>query len=75
MSVAFRLFAALVVGHVPAATLSAQTLPPDADRVLARTILEELVEINTTNTEAGDNTAAARAAARYLLEAGFPAED
>lgn len=64
--------AALILLAAPG---SAQNLPPDADRELSRAILEELVEINTTNTERGNNTEAARAAARYLLEAGFPAED
>ncbi len=54
---------------------AAQNLPPEADRALARSILQELVEINTTNTERGDNTLAARAAAARLLEAGFSAED
>ncbi|MGD2045726.1 MAG: M20/M25/M40 family metallo-hydrolase, partial [Gemmatimonadota bacterium] len=36
---------------------------------------EDLVEINTTDTELGDNTAAARVLARYLLDAGFPEAD
>ena len=42
---------------------------------LARHLFVELVEINTTNTERGDNTAAARAMARALLDAGFPEDD
>lgn len=66
---------AVALGGLPGAGLEAQTLPPDDDRALAQEILRELVEINTTNTDAGDNTAAARAAARHLLDAGFPAED
>ena len=53
----------------------AQTLAPERYRQLARDILEELVEINTTNTERGDNTRAARAVERRLLAAGFPRED
>jgi acetylornithine deacetylase/succinyl-diaminopimelate desuccinylase-like protein len=48
---------------------------PEEYRRLARQILAELVAINTTNTERGDNTAAARLLARYLLEAGLPQED
>jgi acetylornithine deacetylase/succinyl-diaminopimelate desuccinylase-like protein len=52
-----------------------QTLPPEEPRELARALLEELVEINTTDTERGDNTAAARAMARHLLAAGFLEED
>ncbi|HSM59539.1 MAG TPA: M20/M25/M40 family metallo-hydrolase [Longimicrobiales bacterium] len=53
----------------------AQTMPPQVYRDLARSIFAELIEINTTDTERGDNTAAARALARHLLEAGFPEED
>lgn len=41
---------------------------------LARDILKELIEIDTTNSK-GDNTAAAQAMANRLLAAGFPAED
>ena len=41
---------------------------------LAREILRELIEIDTTNSK-GDNTAAAQAMANRLLAAGFPAED
>ena len=43
-------------------------------QVLARELLRELVEINTTDS-VGDNTAAAQAMADHLLAAGFPAED
>ncbi len=57
------------------ASLSAQNTSPPEYMELARSLLEELVEINTTNTERGDNTLAARAAARVLLDAGFPEED
>jgi acetylornithine deacetylase/succinyl-diaminopimelate desuccinylase-like protein len=42
---------------------------------LARAIFAELIEINTTDSERGNNTTAARALARYLLDAGFPEED
>lgn len=41
---------------------------------LARDILQELIEIDTTDSK-GDNTAAAQAMATRLLAAGFPAED
>ena len=57
------------------APLSAQNTSPPEYMELARSLLEELIEINTTNTERGDNTLAAQAAARALLEAGFPEED
>jgi acetylornithine deacetylase/succinyl-diaminopimelate desuccinylase-like protein len=42
---------------------------------LARAILEELVEIDTTDSERGNNTTAVRAIERRLLDAGFPRED
>lgn len=54
---------------------SGQTTSPPADMELARAILEELVEINTTNSERGDNTTAARAIERRLLDAGFSRGD
>ena len=57
------------------AVAAAQNTSPVPDMQLARSILEELVEINTTNSERGDTTAAARALEQRLLAAGFPAED
>ncbi len=54
---------------------SAQNTSPPEYMEVARSLLEELVEINTTDTERGDNTRAAEAAARALLDAGFPEED
>ena len=53
----------------------AQTMPPTQYMDLAKEIFSELIEINTTNTDRGNNTAAARALARHLLDAGFPSED
>ena len=47
--------------------------PPAADRKLARDILKELIEINTTH--AHGSTAAAVAIRERLLAAGFPAAD
>ena len=55
--------------------LTAQNTSPAEDMQRARSILAELVEINTTNSERGDTTAAARALERRLLDAGFPATD
>ena len=52
-----------------------QTTPPQEDMDLARAIFAELIEINTTDSERGNNTTAARALARHLLDAGFPEED
>lgn len=42
--------------------------------VLARDLLKELIEIDTTDS-VGDNTAAAEAMRAHLLAAGFPEED
>jgi len=47
---------------------------PDPPRVLARAVLKELIEINTTDSS-GDNTAVAQAMAKRFREAGFPASD
>ena len=52
--------------------LQAQTGPNDAR---AREIYKELVEINTTDTPAGNVTRAAEAMAARLKAAGFPAAD
>ena len=55
-----------------ASTASASGLLPHQQ--LARDLLEELIEIDTTDAT-GDNTAAAQAMADRLLAAGFPPED
>jgi acetylornithine deacetylase/succinyl-diaminopimelate desuccinylase-like protein len=57
---------------LPTALLAQQT-PPEADRRLAREILAQLVAINTTQDSGA--TRAARALARRLSAAGFPARD
>ena len=54
---------------------AAQTTPPQEYMDLARRLFAELIEINTTDSERGDNTVAAHALADALLEAGFPEED
>jgi acetylornithine deacetylase/succinyl-diaminopimelate desuccinylase-like protein len=48
-------------------------LPPEADKDLARDILRELVDINTTHDHG--STAAAQVIQQQLLAAGFPADD
>lgn len=54
--------------------LAAQSMPPlDAQR-LARSIFQELIEINTTDSS-GSTTVAAEAVAARLKAAGFPAAD
>ncbi len=54
---------------------TAGTTPPAEYVELARALLKQLIEIDTTDTERGDNTRAARAMADALLDAGLPAED
>ena len=70
-------WAVLAIGamHLAPPPLAAQNTSPPEYMELARSLLEQLIEINTTDTERGDNTIAARAAARVLLDAGFPEED
>ena len=53
---------------------AAQTETPAAGRRLARDILRELIEINTTDS-LGNTPRAARVMAQRLLAAGFPAPD
>jgi acetylornithine deacetylase/succinyl-diaminopimelate desuccinylase-like protein len=55
-----------------AAVLHAQSGPNDAR---ARAIFKELIEINTTDTPAGNVTTAAEAVAARLKAAGWPAAD
>jgi acetylornithine deacetylase/succinyl-diaminopimelate desuccinylase-like protein len=57
---------------VVVALLRAQTTPHDAR---AREIFKELIEINTTDTPAGNVTKAAEAVAARLRSAGFAAAD
>ena len=64
---------AFLSGAAFAASLACAAQPA-SDAALARDILQELVAIRTVHPD-GDNTAAARAAARRLLEAGFDAAD
>ncbi len=57
---------------LPALTLLAQA--PDVHQQLAKEILSELISMDTTG-EHGDTTPAAKAMAKRLLNAGFPAAD
>jgi acetylornithine deacetylase/succinyl-diaminopimelate desuccinylase-like protein len=59
------------VTGVPA---SGETIPSSPHDRLARELLAELININTTDSS-GDNTRAAEAMAARLRHAGFPAED
>ena len=58
----------------PAAGASNDTSGLDAHQQLARDLLKELVEIDTTHST-GNTTLAAEAMAAHLLAAGFPEED
>src|SRR5580692_1319386 len=59
----------------PLAAQSALPTASSADRVEARAIFKELIEINTTDSPAGNVTTAAVAMQKHFLDAGFPAED
>lgn len=63
----------LLLLTVMAPVARTQALAPHQQ--LAREIYRELVEINTTDTPAGDNTKAAEAMARRLRAAGFSEQD
>lgn len=60
-----------VASTADATTTNTGLLPHEE---LARALLKELIEIDTTDS-VGDNTRAAQAMADHLLAAGFPAED
>ena len=68
MRTAHFLIAALLLGPAGAASLDEPT------RTLSREILQELIEINTTDSS-GSTTVAAEAMRKRLLAAGFPADD
>lgn len=70
-----RGLAATIVAAAVFTSPAAAQMPPDQYMELARSIFSELIEINTVNSELGNNTDAARAMERRLLDAGFPAED
>jgi len=68
VSATFLVYSCLVV---PA---HAQVVLPPAERTLAREVLQELIQIQTTEAE-GATPRAAQAMADRLLAAGFPRED
>ena len=67
-----RLLSAVFVSTLLVTTPLAQSKPHEQR---ARDIYKELVEINTTDTPAGNNTKAAEAMAARLKAAGFPDAD
>src|SRR5438094_7336224 len=64
----------VLAGTLFSAGAAAQDGLSPADRVLARDIFRQLVEINTTDS-LGNTPRAARAMAQRLVAAGFPAAD
>ncbi|HLL77193.1 MAG TPA: M20/M25/M40 family metallo-hydrolase [Pyrinomonadaceae bacterium] len=66
---------ALLVASVSPPRVVAQTRPPAQHQQFLREVFKELIEIDTTDTERGDNTRAARAMAERLRAAGFADED
>src|SRR5271165_3378865 len=65
-----RFFSTLIVGLLP---LAANDLD-ETTRQLSRDIFKQLIEINTIDS-VGNNTTAAKAMAKRLLDAGFPPAD
>jgi acetylornithine deacetylase/succinyl-diaminopimelate desuccinylase-like protein len=68
-----RILRLIVIFLAVALPAFAQTATP-AERELARSILKQLVEINTTDS-VGNVSTAARAMQKRFLDAGFPAAD
>src|SRR5487761_2417131 len=68
----------LVLASLASASLPAQGPIPTTsaeDRALARSILKELIETNTTDTPRGSVTAGTAAMQKRFLDAGFAPED
>src|SRR5260370_40975573 len=65
---------ALFVAIMIVSSLAAQTIPPEADKQLARAIYKEMVEIKS-GYSTGSTTPVAEAAASRLRAAGFPGAD
>src|SRR5207237_9787778 len=68
------LMTVVLAGAVLATGAAAQDGLSPADRGLAREVFKQLIEINTTDS-LGNTPRAARAIARRLVAAGFPAAD
>ncbi len=68
---------AVVACCLASSSLAQSPLPTTSsdDRALARSILRELIEINTTDTPRGNVTTATAAMQKRFLDAGFPAAD
>src|SRR5262245_1464095 len=66
---------ACALALLPVAACAQQNGALSPEHQAARDIFKELIEINTTDTPAGNVTTAAEAMAARLRSAGFPAED
>ena len=71
----FLLVASLLAGSAIAQNANTSSPKLNDHQQQLREIYKELIEINTTDSPAGDNTKAAEAMAARLKAAGFPAED
>ncbi len=69
------LAAALAVAGITGAALAADNPADKASDVLAHDVFKELIEINTTDSAAGNVTAGVEAMAKRFRDAGFPAAD
>ncbi len=69
-----RIAIACLLGCATAAAAQDRTMPPEAERQLARAIYKEMIEINSGYTT-GATTPVVEAVAKRLKAAGFPAAD
>ncbi|HEY1492513.1 MAG TPA: M20/M25/M40 family metallo-hydrolase [Steroidobacteraceae bacterium] len=69
------LAAALAAAGITCAAMAAESAADKASDVLAHEVFKELIEINTTDSAAGNVTTAAEAMAKRFRDAGFPATD
>ena len=69
------LAAALAAAGITCAALAAENAADKASDVLAHDVFKELIEINTTDSAAGNVTAGVEAMAKRFRDAGFPASD
>ena len=67
--------AALAAAGITCAALGADSAADKASDVLAHDVCKELIEINTTDSAAGNVTAGVEAMAKRFRDAGFPAAD
>src|ERR1700760_1224961 len=70
-----RRFVALALCAGMSAAAARDAAPDAATRKLAFDVFKQLIEINTTDTPAGNVTTASEAMAKRFLDAGFPQKD